>query len=150
MLTQKIQLHAVDSVRKLLEEVWSQRDAGMEVWWMDVLDRTGSPLRKLAHGTTLAFMAHLYKESPRFYALMLRIADCTMCVGHRRIDGTLLQLPSPGFARLLLMISEHPSEYLTTGTLWDDLDELNAALEPFVFRLVLFHVKVDRLHRFFI
>ncbi|KAH6989009.1 fungal-specific transcription factor domain-containing protein [Ilyonectria sp. MPI-CAGE-AT-0026] len=44
MLTQKIRLHAVDSVSKLLEEVWSQRDAGMEVWWMDVLDRTGSPL----------------------------------------------------------------------------------------------------------
>lgn len=95
-------------------------------------------------------MAHLCKESPRFYALTVRVADWTMCVRHTRIYGSHLQLPSLGFARLLLVISKHPSQYLTTGTLWNDLDELNAALEPFVFRLVLFHVKMNRLHGFVI
>ncbi|KAI1841600.1 hypothetical protein JX266_012253 [Neoarthrinium moseri] len=43
-LAHKTQQAAVAEVGKLLEDVWRRRDAGNEVWWMDLLEETGHPM----------------------------------------------------------------------------------------------------------
>jgi hypothetical protein len=44
VLTHKTRLSTIHCVRKLLENVWSRRDAGVDVWWMDILDEGGTTI----------------------------------------------------------------------------------------------------------
>ncbi|RDW56399.1 hypothetical protein BP5796_13221 [Coleophoma crateriformis] len=44
MLMKKTRLTAAEKVGQLLEDVWERRDAGSEIWWMDILDETGNPM----------------------------------------------------------------------------------------------------------
>lgn len=44
ILTHEIQLSSIHCVRKLLEDVWQRRDDGFDIWWMDILDESGTPI----------------------------------------------------------------------------------------------------------
>lgn len=60
------------------------------------------------------------------------------------------QLSSLGFASLLLTVPKNASKNLSTRALWNNIDELNTALQPFVLGLVLFHMLVDCFDRLLI
>lgn len=44
VIKDNIQLPTCDKVTMLLKDVWARRDAGLDVWWMDVLDEEEFPI----------------------------------------------------------------------------------------------------------
>jgi hypothetical protein len=43
-LTREMQHASVTKIASLLHDVWKQRDAGSDIWWIDVLDASGSQI----------------------------------------------------------------------------------------------------------